>query len=62
MARLAEEYQEGWSVLELSNCCGCARAAVLKILKDQGVATRPTEVNTMWLEERHYRRAACRRR
>ena len=38
VARLVEEYQEGSSVLALSKRYGCAKASVLKILKDGAVA------------------------
>jgi hypothetical protein len=61
VARLVSDYQGGMSIKDVATKYGCAKASVLKILAAEGVATRPTGVNTLWLEEKHYRRAARKR-
>jgi Mor family transcriptional regulator len=56
--QLTDDYQGGVSIKEVAARYETSEASVFKILKEHGVPTRPTGVNMMWLEEKHYRRAA----
>ena len=52
--QLLDDYQSGMSIRRwLRDTAQATR--VLKLLKDNGVATRPTGVNFMWVEEKHLR-------
>lgn len=59
--QLLSDYQGGMSIKDVAARYETSKASVLKILKEHDVATRPTGVNAVWLEEKHYRRAARKR-
>jgi hypothetical protein len=56
--QLLNDYQGGMSIKDVAARYDTSKASVLKILKEHDVPTRPTGVNAVWLEEKHYQRAA----
>ena len=56
--QLLADYRGGMSIKDVAARYKTSKASVLKIFKEHGVATRPSGVNLVWLDEKHYRRAA----
>jgi hypothetical protein len=54
--QLLSDYLGGMSIKDVAARYATSKASVLKILKEHDVPTRPTGVNSVWLEEKHYLR------